>query len=111
MFNKKKSNASQVEKLSSIGRFDFIMTQNSPNPVVNKTKICFAIPVACRVKIALYNKRNEEKCLLIHDFLMPGYYRLIWNGKNQHNQRLRPGQYSYMLQAGVFVATRQISIQ
>lgn len=89
---------------------EYLLAQNSPNPFRIQTGIGFSVPRPGRVKIMVFNHREEQQCILHDGHLDPGCYRLIWNGVDADNHPLKPGSYDYCLQAGDFFATRKLII-
>jgi len=79
----------------------FIMHQNYPNPFKNTTKIEYALAKPSRVTMSIYNIRGQ----LVKRFKVgdqnPGYYDIVWNGKDEHGHHVGNGVYFYKLKANI----------
>jgi hypothetical protein len=87
---------------------DFALGQNYPNPFNPTTKLTYAIPVACRVRLRLYNITGSLVCTVYDGWRDPGYYRAEWHGLNSRGERVASGVYFYRLEATGFTATRKM---
>lgn len=91
---------------------EFTLIQNSPNPFNAMTKIKFGIPNSVKIKYQLTNLTvfdilGREVAVLINENLEPGYYELLFDGRN-----LASGIYFYILQTGEFKKSKiMISIK
>jgi hypothetical protein len=85
----------------------FSLSQNYPNPFNPQTNIRFSVPVACDVKVAIYNilgariRTFEKRC-------GPGTYTFGWDGKNSSGEDVASGVYFYKLSAGNYQETRKM---
>lgn len=77
----------------------FALHQNSPNPFKDRTKIKFAIPKRCHVTLRLYDVSGKYVRTLINGELNPGYYTVIWDGRDDLNRRVSRGVYFMVLEA------------
>ncbi len=57
----------------------FRLSQNHPNPFNPSTSIHYAVPVRCRVKLAVYDVRGRIVQVLKDDIHSPGTHSVEWN--------------------------------
>jgi hypothetical protein len=86
----------------------FSLTQNFPNPVRENTEIEFAIPYRTRVSLSIYDVSGRRIATLLDDIKEPGFYRVIWNGRDSMGRRVPSGIYFYRFEAGKFIKTRKM---
>ncbi|MCP4709456.1 MAG: T9SS type A sorting domain-containing protein, partial [Planctomycetes bacterium] len=87
----------------------FALEQNFPNPFNPVTAISFAIPRPAEVSLKIYNPAGQLVRILANDqAYQPGYYQLIWDGKNNRGSEISSGVYFYRLQAEGFDAIKQM---
>ena len=77
----------------------FALYQNSPNPFKDHTRVKFAIPKRCHVTLKLYDVSGKYVRTLINGELNPGYYTVIWDGRDDLNRRVSRGVYFMVLEA------------
>ncbi len=74
------------------------LSQNFPNPFNPATTIRYALPVAERVTLKIYNLLGKEVVTLVdHEKQSSGYHVVVWNGKDQAGQQVASGIYLYRL--------------
>ncbi len=117
-----------MSKVSTIDSFYF--DPPFPSPKYNPTHtLRFGIPARTHVLIylvpAVLHPEDAEVSLntsdsfvyipgglairvLMNDVLEPGYYRVTWDGRDEWGNLVRPGFYRWVLEAGQFVAARDI---
>jgi hypothetical protein len=74
-----------------------------PNPFNEKAIIQYAIgaaPEPQRVSLKMYNMRGQLVRLLLDSRLMPGKYRVIWDGTNSKETKVSSGVYLCVLRVG-----------
>ncbi len=79
---------------------EFSLGQNYPNPFNAQTVISYAIPVDSWVKVEIYNVLGQLVRTLIEDRVMPGYYRMIWDGNDNWGDVAASGTYFCVMTAG-----------
>ena len=82
---------------------EFYLSQNHPNPFKEKTTIKYCLPEEIRVKLEIFNNEKEKIKKLVDEIKEPGTYQVELNGSN-----LSEGEYTYILQAGSFVETKEM---
>lgn len=77
----------------------FLLEQNHPNPFYLKTQISYRIVRQPTTKISLriYNLMGQEIKTLVDGFQSSGFYRFLWDGKNDFGEKMPTGVYWYML--------------
>ncbi|MBD3387301.1 hypothetical protein GF407_20520 [candidate division KSB1 bacterium] len=71
----------------------FNLYQNHPNPFNSETVISFSLTRKARTRISIHNIRGECVDTLIHEIKSPGFYHIVWQGRNQFNNKVPSGIY------------------
>jgi hypothetical protein len=82
---------------------EFELKQNYPNPFNPETVIEFSIPIASKVKLAVYNSLGQLVREILDDNLEPGLYKVKFNASD-----LPSGVYIYCLTAGGYAFSRKM---
>jgi hypothetical protein len=77
----------------------FAIYQNYPNPFNLATTIKYQVPIAAKVNICIYDLQGRLVNNLVDSQHNPGYYSVIWSGKNRKGQTLSSGMYFYQFRA------------
>jgi hypothetical protein len=77
----------------------FELLQNYPNPFNPNTTIEFRIPMASNVNIKIFNILGQEVVTLMRGVQKAGYYKIQWDGRNNHGQSVATGIYLYIMTA------------
>ena len=88
----------------------FELHQNYPNPFNPNTTIEFAVTEKSDVKLTIYNVLGEQVRALVSSSVLPGTYRVEWDGKNEAGQAVASGVYLYRLTAGNFAQTKKMML-
>jgi len=88
----------------------FALHQNYPNPFNPATTIRYDLPRACRVKIQIFNILGQKVRTLVDNYQEAGFKTVRWNGFNDSGGRVASGTYIYMIQAGDFSMTKQMTL-
>ncbi len=78
---------------------EFAVTQNYPNPFNPVTRIEYALPENCRVRLSVYNARGQRVAILVNGEQTAGHKTVTWDASG-----LASGIYFYRLRAGDFTA-------
>ena len=83
-----------------------------PNPFNNQTKISFAIPTRSFVSIEIYDALGRRVRDLAGGYFIPGYYNVIWNGKDNNGLQIASGVYHVKLstKSGIIRSEKQYKI-
>jgi hypothetical protein len=96
-------------EVNYIGKFDFALEQNFPNPFNPTTVIKYSIPQPGIVSIKLYNELGSEVATLLNEFKESGKYSLNFSSGELKN-KISSGVYFYTIKAGQFTQTRKMII-
>jgi predicted RNase H-like HicB family nuclease len=77
----------------------YLLSQNSPNPFSDYTLIQYQIPEDGRVEVDVFSLNGEKIRTLVSESKTAGNYEAIWNGKDDHGNKLSSGMYVYMLKS------------
>lgn len=75
----------------------FQLFQNHPNPFNPATIIQFRLSHLGEVELKIYNLLGQQIAKLVSEKLLPGEYRVEWDGKNSHGAQVATGLYIYQL--------------
>lgn len=82
---------------------------NAPNPFNPMTTISYALPVAGRVRLAVYSLRGELVATLVDAQQAPGRYSVSWFGRSQSGTAVASGVYLLNLEEnGIRRGSRKI---
>ncbi|MCW8810990.1 MAG: T9SS type A sorting domain-containing protein, partial [Ignavibacteriaceae bacterium] len=85
-----------TEKVQSI--YSRIELNSYPSPFNSRSTIRFKIPEQTNVKLKVYNPLGREIVLLLENNLLPGEYKIYWDGQDKYNNPLPSGVYIISLQ-------------
>ena len=80
----------------------FALHQNYPNPFNPSTKIRFDIPDQSFVRLAVYDILGRQVRLLVERDHDPGFYEVLWDGRDEYGREMSSGVYFYQIHAGAF---------
>ena len=86
----------------------FALEQNYPNPFNSTTAIRYALPEPAEVQLTIYNATGQRVKRLLEGYQEPGYYRVTWDGTDEHGQEVANGLYLYRLASEEFVQNRRM---
>ncbi len=95
------------EKNSLIPANNFLF-QNYPNPFNLNTTINYQITKTGNVVLRIYNILGKLVKTLVNNVKSPGYYTVVWDGKNDNSQIVTSGVYFYKIRSGQFTASRKL---
>jgi len=78
------------------------LEQNEPNPFCNDpgvTTIYFALDQQSEILLEVFSADSMSVRVLMEGLSQPGYYSVIWDGRDDNDELLPPGQYLYTLTA------------
>jgi len=88
----------------------FSLNQNYPNPFNTRTVIKYGIPRKGHISIYIYDLMGRLVKTLIDEAQEPGYYQVIWDGRDNLGRRLASGIYFYRMKNGNYLSPRKIII-
>lgn len=86
----------------------FEVKPNYPNPFNPSTTIEFQLPEAAHVSLVIYNMLGQKVRSLVNQRMEPGYYRRVWDGRDDRGIRVSSGVYIYRFTAGTFIRVRKM---
>jgi hypothetical protein len=97
-----------IEREEMVAPVAFSLSQNRPNPFSGLTEIKYGIPKETDVEIAIYSISGQKIATLLNEHRKPGYYTVIWDGRDGSARQVTSGVYFYRLRAGDHVTTRKM---
>ncbi|MFQ6617648.1 MAG: FlgD immunoglobulin-like domain containing protein, partial [Fidelibacterota bacterium] len=86
----------------------YALNQNYPNPFNTITVIRYQLPEASKVTLKIYNILGQEVKTLVDKIQTPGYYSVIWDGKNSMGEAISSGIYLYKIQGKSFTTSKKM---
>jgi hypothetical protein len=86
----------------------FALLQNSPNPFNPRTEINFDLPRDENVNISVYDVKGRLVRTLLSEPMTYGSHKVVWEGEDNHGNRVATGVYYYRIVAGSFTATKSM---
>ena len=77
---------------------NFVLLNNYPNPFNPETTISFNLPYKSHVRLAIYDIIGKQVTTLISGDKAEGYYKIQWNGRDRHAQKVSTGIYFCVLE-------------
>ncbi len=71
----------------------FALLQNYPNPFNSSTRINYSVPQVAQVEIGIYNLLGQTVSQLVSGVRQPGYYAILWDGRNNSGLIVPSGLY------------------
>ncbi|MDP8220270.1 MAG: T9SS type A sorting domain-containing protein, partial [Candidatus Stygibacter frigidus] len=84
------------------------LTGNYPNPFNPETTIKMALKTNGLVRIDIYNVRGQMVRTLVNEYMDAGNHDIIWNGVDDHGQKLGSGVYFYNMKFGKYTSTKKM---
>ena len=78
---------------------------NYPNPFNPSTTISFQLAEKNLIELVIYNMKGQKVKELMNSNLDAGYYKVVWNGKDDQNRSVSSGIYFYKMISGKYVST------
>jgi hypothetical protein len=82
----------------------FSLSQPSPSAFVSRTTIAYALPRAVMVELKVYSPTGRLVRRLSAGQQAAGWYRLVWDGRDEQGRPVSAGAYFCRLEAGGFRA-------
>ncbi len=88
----------------------FALDQNYPNPFNPETKINYQLPEESNVLIKIFNLKGQLVWTLLNEFKAPGYYTVVWDGRDASGLSIPSGTYFYQIKAEGFQQVRKMTL-
>lgn len=75
----------------------FTLHQNYPNPFNPSTEIRYELPDNSQVTLNIFNLVGQKVRTLVEETQSPGYYNILWDGKNDVGEQVTSGVYLYKI--------------
>lgn len=82
---------------------EFYLSQNYPNPFKDNTIIKYCLPEETRIRLEIFNSKEEKIKTLIDEIKEAGTYQV-----ELHANGLKEGIYLYRITAGCIVITKRM---
>ena len=79
-----------------------------PNPFNPSTTLRFAIKEAGNVRLDIFNARGQKVRSFENSYSVPGYYKVVWDGKDTDGAQVSSGIYMYRMTSGRYISTKKI---
>ncbi len=79
----------------------FDLEQNFPNPFNSITQFWISVPKWERIRLEVYDVLGRRVCTLLNREMLPGRYRLSWDGRDDSGKLIATGMYFLLLSNGV----------
>jgi hypothetical protein len=89
---------------------EYDLIQNYPNPFNPETVIEFQLPEESYVHLTIFNVLGQEIHRLVDERKSGGFYKVIWDGRNEVGEDVSSGVYFFRLQAGDFVSVKKMML-
>lgn len=86
----------------------YALSQNYPNPFNPETAVEYQLPEESLVTLTVYNVLGQEIRQLVNEQKPGGFYRVVWDGKNELGENVASGIYFYSLKAGEFKSIKKM---
>jgi len=93
---------------NEISKFDLL--QNYPNPFNSYTHISFNNFKLQNISLEIFDVNGKKIIAVLNKRLSPGYYNIIWDGKNSKGIKLSSGVYFYILKSSYSYKIRKMII-
>lgn len=88
----------------------YTLSQNFPNPFNPETTISYELPEAADIRLSIYSLTGGVVRTLVLGHKQPGWYEVVWDGRDAEGREVSSGVYFYRLEAvgRGFVETRKM---
>jgi hypothetical protein len=85
----------------------FSLSAPLPNPFTNKVLIQYGVPRRKRISLKIYNCLGQLVKTMFEEKVEPGFYKVIWDGKDNLNRKLSAGIYFIRFTSDEYTATKK----
>lgn len=90
----------------------FVLGQNFPNPFNPETIINYRLPKsglkAVTTSLKIYDLLGREVRTLVDEKQSPGFYKVLWDGRDTFGRKVSSGIYLYQLKSGNSLLTKKM---
>jgi len=80
----------------------YALSKNFPNPFNPTTTIEYALPSSGKVDLVVYNMTGQKVRTLVSETKTAGFFKVVWDGRNDTGETVASGLYFYKLVSGKF---------
>jgi 5-hydroxyisourate hydrolase-like protein (transthyretin family) len=91
----------------------FHLSQNYPDPFMEKTRITYCVAYRTRVQLTVLNSAGEVIDTLVDEEKNPGTYEIDFAARvsaSGEERNLASGKYSYRLEAGDYFSEKEMEL-
>jgi len=89
----------------------FSLDNALPNPFTGSTVVRFGVARPGQANVSIYSAVGTLVRTLCNSALVPAYYSLVWDGRDERGRAAGTGVYLMRMEAGDFTATRKLVMQ
>jgi len=82
------------------------LAQNYPNPFNSNTVISYQLPVTSEISLKIYNIAGQEVRALVDTRQKPGYYKIVWDGRDNNGNSVNSGIYFCRIEVQTSLGTK-----
>ena len=86
----------------------FLKTNPYPNPFKNDISIEYTLKEKSNIIIRIYDGNGKIVKVLNEGKKLKGTYVVVWDGKNESDNKVTPGLYYYTIQSNISISSRKI---
>lgn len=88
----------------------YALRASHPNPLRTTGVVPYELPRDSRVRLEIFDVAGRRVRTLIDETQVAGYYRAVWDGRDEAGRAVASGVYYTRLAAGGFVGTDRIAV-
>ena len=90
----------------------FSVSKIYPNPFMNRARLVYQLPAdgAGRVSLKIYDLSGGLIRNLVDEEYKPGYYAVVWDGRDDYHREVPSGVYFYRFTAGKYRTIRKVCL-
>jgi flagellar hook assembly protein FlgD len=85
-----------------------VLKQNFPNPFNPETTIPYTVAAQGLVSLRIYNTLGQQVTTLVTDVHKPGFYRVVWDGRNSFGHQVASGIYMVRMSTADYSSVHKI---
>jgi hypothetical protein len=89
---------------------EFALRQNYPNPFNPTTRFTVELPKDAHVELVVYNLLGQKVATLLNEIKPAGYYTVVWEGQNEHDNNMPSGIYFVKMVSEKFSSVKKIML-
>ena len=86
----------------------FALAYPYPNPFNPSVSLDYTLPERSEVKLVIFNVLGQKIRTLVNEMQTPGFYKAVWNGRDDRGIETASGVYFVRFEAGSFGRNRKV---